>query len=253
MKISDIISKKYNISKRLAKKYIKEKAVKINGKVAKSDDNILNSTDVMLHIETEKTQYNLHDYLIAHHENIVFFYKPSFMHTERLRIEDRLTISDIVKEHFPEFTLISRLDYETDGVIPAISKKLNIKFIQKQYLALIYGRLDKQISLFNKINAEKRKKVKVLAEETGLETRIEPIRYFKEFTLVKVTVEEATRHQIRVLLSHINHPIVGDKIYGSCDNFGRLMLRCQKVIINNSFCSSKYLKKFIKMCRDFDD
>ncbi|UOD34639.1 hypothetical protein DSN97_10900 [Deferribacteraceae bacterium V6Fe1] len=253
MKISDVISKKYNISKRLAKKYIKERAVKINGKTVKSDDGIFPSCDVTLDIHTEKAQYNLQDYLIAHHENIIFFYKPPFMHTERLRLEDKLTISDIVEEHFPDFNLISRLDYETDGVIPAISKNLNIEFIEKQYLALIHGRFDKQVTLFNKIDAEKRKKVKVSDEQTGAETLIEPIRYFKEFTLVKVTVEEATRHQIRALLSHINHPIAGDKMYGSLDNFDRLMLRCQKVMINDTFCSSKFLKKFIKTCKSFTE
>jgi len=248
MKISDVISKKYNISKRLAKRYIKEGLVAVNEKIVKSDSELLSSFDITLNIQTEKTAYNLHDFLITFNKNIVFLYKPPFMHTERIRLEDKLTISDIIDEHFPDFTLISRLDYETDGVIPAISRNLNIKFIEKKYLALIHGKFDKPVTLFNKIDAEKRKKVKVSDKLTGKGTAIEPIRYFNEFTLVKVTVEKATRHQIRALLSHIGHPIAGDKMYGIQDNLDRLMLRCQRVEINDTFCSSKNLKTFIKAC-----
>jgi 23S rRNA-/tRNA-specific pseudouridylate synthase len=91
---------------------------------------------------------------------------------------------------------------------------------------------------------------KVLNEITNNKTEIQPLRKFNEFTLVKVSVKEATRHQIRALLSHINHPIAGDKLYGKKDNFDRLMLRCQRVNINDTICSSKYLKRFIRICKD---
>lgn len=248
MKISEIIKKKYNISKRLAKKYIKQNMVKVNGKVIKSDFETDKFCDVILDIQFKKTEYSLQDYFITQSENIIFFYKPPFLHTERHRLEDNLTISDIVDEYFPNFKLISRLDYETDGVIPAVTEDYKINHIEKIYLAFVHGKIDNPITLFNKIYAEKRKKVKVLKEETGGETLIEPIRYFNEKTLVKVTVTEATRHQIRALLSFIKHPIAGDKLYGIPDNFSRLMLRCQKVVINDKSCSSKFLTRFIKGC-----
>lgn len=248
MKISDIIKKRYNISRRLAKKYIKQNMVKVNEKVIKSDFETDKSCDVILDIQFKKTEYSLQDYLIAKSENIIFFYKPPFMHTERQKLEDDLTISDIVDEYFPNFKLISRLDYETDGVIPAVTEDYKVNHIEKIYLALVHGKIDNSITLFNKIDAKKRRIVKVLKEETGGKTLIEPIRYFNDKTLVKVTVEEATRHQIRALLSFIQHPIAGDKLYGISDDFDRLMLRCQKVIINDKSCSSKFLIKFIKGC-----
>jgi 23S rRNA-/tRNA-specific pseudouridylate synthase len=250
MKISEVLAKKYGISKRTAKRYIKSNLVSTKNKIIKKDIDISSENDVLLNIHQENLKYDMKNFLLKISGDIIFLYKPPFMHTERLRLEDGITIYDIVKDNFTGFKLISRLDFETDGVIPAIRENYHIKKILKEYIALVHGKIDKQISLFNRIDAYKRKKVKVLNEITNNKTEIQPLRKFNEFTLVKVSVKEATRHQIRALLSHINHPIAGDKLYGKKDNFDRLMLRCQRVNINDTICSSKYLKRFIRICKD---
>jgi len=249
MKISSAIANRYKISKRLAKRYIKSGCVVLNNSVNVRNDLEINEKDeVSLLISKKDVKYDIDNFLIAKYDNVVFLYKPPFMHTERHKLEDDLTISDIVEDNFSEYRLISRLDYETDGVVPAVKDSFKIDYIRKYYLALVYGRLDKSLTLRNKIDAHKKRKVIVTEKDTNNETVVTPLKYFKNNTLVLVTVSEATRHQIRALLSYYSFPIIGDKIYGINDNFPRLMLRCQRVTINSYTASSKNLKTFIKFC-----
>ena len=44
-------------------------------------------------------------------------------------------------------------------------------------------------------------------------THVEVIKNFDNFSLIKLTLETGRTHQIRVHLSSINHPLLGDKIY----------------------------------------
>jgi len=87
------------------------------------------------------------------------------MHTERIKFEDGLCLSDILEEHFPGYKLVSRLDYETDGVVPAILKGIIIEEQEKRYYAWVNGTLYKDITIDRKIDSANRKKVRVLDEK----------------------------------------------------------------------------------------
>ncbi|MGA1847090.1 pseudouridine synthase family protein [Deferribacter abyssi] len=244
MKISDYLANKYNISKRLAKKYIKEGFVFVDQKIIKKDFEISNNSKIILNVNQKTFTYNINNYLIRKYDNILFLYKPPFMHTERLRIEDDLTISDIVSKEFPEYILISRLDFETDGVIGAIKKDYIIEIMQKKYYAVVKGNFQKEVKLSKKIDYKKRKKVKVLDEDDENETIIRPLNFNNGFSLVEIILEKAKRHQIRAYLSYLGHPILGDKLYGG-QQFERMMLSCIYTKINEFEAYSPKIKDFI--------
>jgi 23S rRNA-/tRNA-specific pseudouridylate synthase len=253
MKLAEIISKKYNISKRLAKIYIRKSKTKYNNIVVRDDIDI-NENEInliSLNIETYSREINLKNFLIKAYDNIVFFYKPAFMHSQRHKLEDELTIEDIVKTYYPDFSLISRLDYETDGVISAIKSSISINFQEKKYLALVHNRLTDNCIIENEIEYKKRKRVKVLSNICNKKTRIEVIKLFNDKTLVRAKIDKAVRHQIRAHLSFIGHPIVGDKIYGINDNVKRLMLNCYFNKINKYSCYSNNLQNFYKLMKEF--
>ncbi|ADR18552.1 pseudouridine synthase family protein [Calditerrivibrio nitroreducens] len=226
MKVSDIISKQYNISKRLAKKYLKERRVSYQGKIVK-DDYIVDQFDdkFVLEVSCPDIDFNLKDFLLDDLGDIIFFYKPPFMHTERHKPTDELCLSDILNNEFKDFRFISRLDFETDGVIAAIKTGYQPVKVHKRYRAWVKGILNEIIIFDKKIDANKRKKVSIIDEKGDNFLRIKPVKHYTFYTLVDVGIDFAHRHQIRAALSYLNFPILGDKLYGDGD-YERLLLQC---------------------------
>ena len=65
-------------------------------------------------------------------------------------------------------------------------------------------------------------------------THVEIIKKFTDKTLVKCTLDTGRTHQIRVHLSSLNHPIIGDDLYGQKSQ-ERMMLHADKIIIPHPF------------------
>lgn len=253
--IVDILRKKYELSGRQAKKLIKNGCVLIDNKpVTSKHINKNNIEKITLNIEKPEIRYNIQNFFIKQTAHILFLYKPSFMHTERITPFDTLTLQDIVKNEFSGYKLISRLDYETDGVVAAI-KNLPKYSTRKQYLAFICGKLTKNIKLSYEIDASHRKKVKVLDKKGKNETVFSPIKYFKDdsgenITLITATLNYASRHQIRAYCAHIGMPIVGDTLYGY-KNHKKMLLHCKYTKIISSLLKENGIEAYSPNWQEF--
>jgi RluA family pseudouridine synthase len=146
---------------------------------------------------------------------------------------------------FKKLWTIHRLDRETSGLIlfakdmetarilqanwsPERTERKERRYrkggriVQKKYLALVHGvpaRTTDVIDLPIGYTGGKwvRMKQGVLPIEAGGKravTAYRLLRRWKDFSLLSVAPRSGRMHQIRVHLSHIGHPIVGDKIYG---------------------------------------
>lgn len=131
--------------------------------------------------------------------------------------------------------LLNRLDYETSGIIIAAKSRIAWATfrstlmkgeMQKSYLVILEGNLKKSITLDNWIGSRHRGSKKVSLATKKAEhskkflqavSRFEIKKYDKlnDLSLVEVTAATARRHQIRAHASHIKHPLIGDKLYGS--------------------------------------
>ena len=123
--------------------------------------------------------------------------------------------------------IVHRLDKDTSGAL-AIAKSerayLNLvkqfrqRGVRKQYLALVYGSPAKDegeiCSLLGR-HPTNRKKIAVL-ENRGRKalTRWRVEKSWGETSLLRVEIETGRTHQIRVHLSHIGYPVLGDETYG---------------------------------------
>lgn len=235
MKVSDALRLKFGISRRKAKGYIKDRLVVYNSRKVYKDIFIENIELLDILIQKMDLSYKLEDYLIKNCKEVLFFYKPPFMHTERIKFEDGLCLSDILEEHFPRHKLVSRLDYETDGVVSAVLKGIIIEKQEKRYYAWINGTLDKDIIIDRKIDSANRKKVRVLDEKGDNALNIYVVKKLGNRTLVDIHLQFAHRHQIRATMEYLGCPIVGDKLYGEKD-WERLLLQCYYTRIGNYEC-----------------
>lgn len=241
MKISKKLSVKYGISVRSAKDYIHEGLVSLNGTVVRKDTDTQDE-DFLLKMP-EKLKIDPKPYLLADFGDVIFFDKPAFMHSERHRVYDEPTMQDVAESCDADLTLISRLDYMTDGVIAAVRKGVSVVSQSKTYLAVVCGEMRETVIIDNIIDADKRRKVKVTEEHGGNRTVFTPVRFSNGFTLVQADMEKAARHQLRAFLSHLGFPILGDALYGGSDHV-RIMLHCKSATVNGFTAESHLTLSF---------
>lgn len=232
-RISDILKEKYKLSNRNIKKYLKEDKISYSGKRVSKDILVDKPDEVKIIYSEIKKEYILTDYILSETKDVVFLYKPPFMHSERIHPDDELCLSDIVSDNFPDYHLISRLDFETDGIIAAIKKDVTINFQEKRYYAWVNGIINENFTFDKKIDAAKRRKVRVLDEKGDNSLSFYVKKHCCGKTLLDISLNFAHRHQIRSILEYLGTPIVGDKLYGKGD-WKRMLLQCYYTRINSS-------------------
>ncbi len=142
------------------------------------------------------------------------------------------------KNEYHVMRAVGRLDKETSGVVifaknrpsAAIICHQSIKGLRtKEYLALCEGHLDKKQGIIElpigRVPNEKLLR-EVRDDGSYAKTGYEVLKEYNGYSLIKLSLYTGRTHQIRVHMSHIGHPLLGDTLYGKgiADNHG--MTRC---------------------------
>lgn len=135
--------------------------------------------------------------------------------------------------------IVHRLDKDTSGVIILAKNeesKLKLmklfyeKKIYKEYIAIVHGKIKNNKGIISTpIMRNPKIKIKMTTCEEGKKsiTKWYFLKYFQNYSIIKCIPITGRTHQIRVHLSSIGHPIVGDKVYNNnknTNNFKRMFL-----------------------------
>jgi len=126
----------------------------------------------------------------------------------------------------PRAGLIHRLDKDTSGLLvvarnaaaqTSLSRQLMARTMSREYLAVCVGVMTGGGTIDAPIGRNRRDRLKMAVRESGRPaiTHYRVLERFRAHTYISVKLETGRTHQIRLHLSHLGYPIVGDPVYGS--------------------------------------
>ncbi|GAB4271074.1 MAG: RluA family pseudouridine synthase [Opitutales bacterium] len=165
--------------------------------------------------------------------------------------------------------VVHRLDKETSGLIvfaktdPAffrLTQQFAERSVKKEYLALVHGvPLVKSGSLIDPIGRHPTVRVKMAVLDRGKPARTDWAleERFDNYALLRCWIFTGRTHQIRVHLSNIHHPIVGDTTYGhgakgDAPFARRVLLHADRLVFTHPVTGVE-MKFHAKMPDDFKD
>lgn len=127
--------------------------------------------------------------------------------------------------HIPRAGIVHRLDKDTSGLMVVaktleahtdLVAQLQARTVNRTYETIVWGKLLSGGTVDAKIGRHSRDRKRMAVVENGKSavSHYRVIEKFRAHTHLRVHLETGRTHQIRVHMSHIHHPIVGDKIYG---------------------------------------
>ena len=102
-----------------------------------------------------------------------------------------------------------------------MSEQIKNHEVKKTYIALVRGVVKENEATIDMPigrSTSDRKKMAVIKTGRNAVTHIKVLKRYNKYTLLQVNIETGRTHQIRVHLSHIGYPIVGDYTYSNGKN-----------------------------------
>ncbi len=242
--------KKYNVSKDKISKLIHNKRIKVNDRYICSDE-VINIGDVL---EIVNDVINIIPFkmkidILYEDDFIIAVNKPSgiLVHSDGNTYE---TLQNAVyyyllsTQKIKYCQAIHRLDYDTSGIVvfaknflalSYLSHELENNKIYKKYICLTSGKFSKKRGKIDSNISSDRHSSKQIICKTGKTayTQYTVIGYKNNISKVEVEIKHGRKHQIRIHLASIGHPIIGDRLYGNQNNEVRLMLHFKEIVFTN--------------------
>ena len=233
------------ISRSMVQKLIEQKNIKVNGKDTKHSYKLKLNDEIEITIpqakEIDLKAQDIPLNVIYEDNDIIVINKPKGMvvHPANGNPDGTLvnavmnlckdSLSGIGGEIRPG--IVHRLDKDTSGAIIvakndkahiALSEQLKNHEVKKTYIALVRGIIKENEATINMpIARSKKDRKKMDVDKDGKEaiTHFKVLgRYKNKYTLLQINLETGRTHQIRVHLSEIGYPVVGDTTYSNGKN-----------------------------------
>ena len=231
-------------------KWLKDGQITLNGQHVRAREKVYGGEQVLIqaspeednHWQAEAIPLNI----VFEDEHILLINKPAGLVVHPAAGNSNGTLLNALLHHAPELAqvpragIVHRLDKDTTGLLvvartlPAqkyLVEQLQARAFLREYLAVVNGVLVSGGHVDAPLGRHpvQRKRMAVVETGSGKEaiTHYRIRERFRHHSLLSLRLETGRTHQIRVHMAHIQHPLVGDPVYG-----GRLKLppKCSEVL-----------------------
>jgi len=244
-RLDKILSKlETNLSREAVQRMIKTGKILVNGKLSKPSYKTV--TGDIITVEDEEAQeidlkpqempldviYEDSDILVINKEKGIVVHpgngNPDGTLANAVMARCKESLSGIGGKIRPG--IVHRIDKDTSGLIIVakndaahikLSEQIQKREVKKTYIALVRGSVKENEATINMpIGRSTKDRKKMAVTKTGKEaiTHFKVMNRYEGYTLLEVNIETGRTHQIRVHLSEIGYPIIGDDVYSNGKN-----------------------------------
>lgn len=257
-----------NLAKNKVKTLVKLGFISVNDKTITKLPYNLFTNDLIKIDNTNIIKPNL-DIIYEDDNYLVINKKPGLLtiSTSNINKKTEQTLYKLVREYLnskKEYAfIVNRIDKETSGLVifvkneklkNALQSNWNKLVKKRKYISVVSGVINKPGRIDNYLYEDKQ----TFSHSTTKGgkraiTNYTPIKNNKKYTLLDINIETGRKNQIRVHMTEMNHPIVGDKKYYSKDNsLKRLMLHHYQISLLNPI-TNKLITFKSKIPKEFYD
>ena len=239
-----ISNKRSNLSRVRIQKLIDEENILVNGKKTKSSYKVQKGDKIVINIPDTKEInlksqeipldiiYEDNDIIVVNKEKGMVVHpavgNPDGTLVNAIMAHCKGNLSGIGGELRPG--IVHRLDKDTSGILIIakndkahieISKQIQERKVEKTYIAVVRGNINENEATINMPigrSTKDRKKMAVRKDGKEAITHFKVIERFGNYTYLEIKIETGRTHQIRVHLSEIGHPVLGDSTYSNGKN-----------------------------------